>query len=224
MAKAKAVKKAEAITIEAPNFLTMDIEIEGTAPMVQNRFSAKAAAQILNAHIEGPTNKKPKRVPRDIDQEFIDATHLGDDGKYGLPCSAFRNAMISACRVAGFTMTKAKLSVFVLADTIDAEDGQGLVHLNGGDPFMHKGAVRLQSGVTSIAIRPMWKEWNATVRVKWDGDQFTPKDVIHLMMRAGLQVGIGEGRPDSKKSNGMGWGTFRVITEADNAKLNQIAV
>jgi hypothetical protein len=30
------------------------------------------------------------------------------------------------------------------------------------------------------------------------------------MHRVGAQVGIGEGRPDSKNSTGMGWGTFEI--------------
>jgi hypothetical protein len=37
------------------------------------------------------------------------------------------------------------------------------------------------------------------------------------MARVGLQVGIGEGRPDSKNSAGMGWGLF-TIEEAKEGK------
>ena len=207
-------KPVEQITIAAPNFQTMDINIEGTAPLVQHRFGKKAATQMLQTHIEGDKNKNKskKHEARDIDQDYKDATHIGEDGCYGIPAPAFRSAMISACRVAGFQMTKAKLSVFVLADTVDDEDGSPLVHIKG-KPELHKSAVRLANGSTSIAIRPMWKKWSAVVRVQWDGDQFTSSDVINLMARAGLQVGVGEGRPDSKKSNGMGWGTFRILTE-----------
>ena len=50
------------------------------------------------------------------------------------------------------------------------------------------------------------------LRLKWDGDQFTPTDVVNLLSRAGQQVGIQEGRPDSKNSAGMGWGTFEVVS------------
>jgi len=32
-----------------------------------------------------------------------------------------------------------------------------------------------------------------------------------LLARVGMQVGIGEGRPDSKNSAGMGWGLFEVV-------------
>ena len=35
-------------------------------------------------------------------------------------------------------------------------------------------------------------------------------DVTNLMQRVGMQVGIGEGRPDSRDSAGLGWGTFRL--------------
>jgi hypothetical protein len=41
-------------------------------------------------------------------------------------------------------------------------------------------------------------------------DQFTHQDVANLMTRVGLQVGLGEGRPDSKNSAGMGWGLFQI--------------
>jgi len=34
--------------------------------------------------------------------------------------------------------------------------------------------------------------------------------LTNLLARAGLQVGIGEGRPDSKNSAGMGWGLFQI--------------
>jgi hypothetical protein len=39
---------------------------------------------------------------------------------------------------------------------------------------------------------------------------FTPEHVAALLQRAGMQVGIGEGRPDSKRSVGQGWGLFTV--------------
>jgi hypothetical protein len=48
------------------------------------------------------------------------------------------------------------------------------------------------------------------VRVQYDADQFTATDAANLMTRVGAQVGIGEGRPDSKMSAGMGWGTFKL--------------
>jgi hypothetical protein len=36
-------------------------------------------------------------------------------------------------------------------------------------------------------------------------------DVVNLISRVGLQVGIGEGRPDSKQSAGLGYGLFEIL-------------
>jgi hypothetical protein len=56
----------------------------------------------------------------------------------------------------------------------------------------------------------MWREWGLTLKVKFDADQFSATDVTNLLLRAGLQVGVGEGRPDSRESAGLGWGTFEI--------------
>jgi hypothetical protein len=207
----KKVNSKSDVIIAAPNIQTADIKIVGNAPYVQHKFSAKARKQMLDAQIAGPRGKaRTKKEPRDIEADYKGAMHLTSDGKHGIPAPAFRSAMISACRVAGYQMTRAKLAVFVEADDFDQDDGTPLVYLKG-KPELHQGSVRLAKGVASIAIRPMWRKWSATVRVKFDGDMFSLTDIINLLSRAGMQVGIGEGRPDSKASHGMGWGTFDVL-------------
>src|SRR5206468_5831423 len=118
-------------------------------------------------------------------------------------------AMSSACKVCGFAMTRARLSVFVVQDGYDADDGTPLVRIYG-DPVANEMTVRNDNGGADIRWRPMWKEWTATVKVRWDADQFSEADVANLMMRAGMQVGIGEGRPDSPNSNGLGWGMWEL--------------
>jgi hypothetical protein len=110
----------------------------------------------------------------------------------------------------GFVMTRAKLSVFVEPDGFDRNDGTPLVRIVG-EPHIHEASVRNESGVADIRWRPMWNEWSAVVRVTWDEDQFSATDVMNLMLRAGLQVGIGEGRPSSPNSMGLGWGRFEVV-------------
>ena len=207
----KLAPKEGHIIIAPPRMEIVAVRIRGTAPLVQNAFSGRAQRQILEAQQEGSRAKsKKKREARNIEQEYKDAMHLGPNGEHGIPAPAFRSAMISACKVAGFVMTRAKLSVFAEADFLDAEDATPLVAFEG-EPRMHKGHVRLESGVSSIAIRPMWEHWECVVRIKYDADQFSHSDVVNLLMRAGIQVGIGEGRPDSRKSNGMGWGTFEIV-------------
>ena len=128
-----------------------------------------------------------------------------------MPAPAFRNAMISACRTVGYQMTRAKLSIFIEDDGIDHDDGTPLIKFTKGKPHYVEHCVTLATGANDIKPRPMWDPgWEAVLRVRFDADQFTVKDVANLLARAGLQVGIGAGRPDSRSSNGMGWGMFSI--------------
>lgn len=208
-------KKTETkeVVIPRPNLKVAEFNIGGDV-YVQHKFSAKAKAMIRATQEAGSkSTKNKKKVARDFEADYEGAKHYSDEGWNGIPASAFRNAMISACRVAGFTMTIAKLSVFVLGDGFDREDGTPLVRiLTDCEPFDDKRIdyVRNQTGVIDLRARPMWKNWKAVVRVQYDGDQFGEEDVANLLLRVGMQVGIGEGRPDGKKSAGCGWGLFEI--------------
>ena len=138
--------------------------------------------------------------------------YKGEGGWCGIPASSFRNASIDVCRMVGFKMTHAKMSIFIEADGFDELEGTPLVRLIAPNPPERtEMAVRNATGVADIRVRPMWREWGAVVRIRFDEDQFTADDVMNLINRAGMQVGVGEGRPYSKSSNGMGWGMFTVV-------------
>jgi hypothetical protein len=199
----------QAVTIKAPNLQTVAIRIAGKAPYMQHRFSKKA--EIMEKQQQGSTAKgKKQHAARDFEADFRAAQHRSPDGWCGIPAPAFRAALIAACRLVGYQMTKAKLSVFVEADGFCAADGTPLVRLIGQEPEMSTMAVRNDTGVVDIRARPMWRTWGADVRITFDADQFTLADVTNLLARAGLQVGIGEGRPGSKDSAGLGYGLFTV--------------
>ena len=135
--------------------------------------------------------------------------HVSAEGWCGIPASSIRAAMISACRLVGFKMTMAKLSVFVRPEGFDKVDGQPLIRLYG-EPERCDMPTRNATGVFDIRVRPMWREWYAQPVIQFDADQFKLQDVFNLLSRVGMQVGLGEGRPDSKMSSGLGYGTFTV--------------
>ncbi len=198
------------VSIKAPKIETALFRIVGTAPYVQARFSGKAMQAMAAKMTAGSTARgKKAREARDFNDDYTQAMHVSTEGWVGIPAGAFRQGMISACRLVGFKMTLAKLSVFVAADGFDAIDGVPLIRING-TPERIDMAVRNATGVADIRVRPIWREWSADVRVRYDADQFTLNDVTNLMDRVGMQVGIGEGRPDSRQSAGLGWGTFRL--------------
>ena len=208
----KAGGDVEVIRITRPKIREAIINIRGMpdSPYVQHAFSEKARKQMEETQRQGQQAKgKRKREPKDFNAIYEAAKHKSTDGWLGIPASAFRNAAIDVCRMVGIVMTRAKLSVFVVADGIDTADGTPLVRIHGEPEILEK-AVRNESGVADIRWRPMWREWSAAVKVQWDEEQFSASDIYNLFARAGWHVGIGEGRPNSPKSNGMGWGRFEV--------------
>jgi len=200
----------ERIVIAAPNFQTIKVGILGESPYVQHAFSQKTQ-EMMEARMEaGSTAKKGRiRPARDFKEDFKNAQHISRQGWNGIPAPAFRSACIDVCRMVGFQMTRAKMSIFIIADGNDKSDGQPLVKIEG-KPVMFKAGVRLADGSPDVRSRPIWHEWRATLTVRYDGDQFTAQDIVNLIDRAGQQVGVGEGRAFSKKSHGQGWGHFRV--------------
>lgn len=203
----------QSVVISPPNFMTAEFKIKGASPYVQLKFSQKVKEQIKASHEEGQKSKKgKKKEPRDFNEDYSNAIHYSTEGWAGIPASGFRNAVISACRTVNFKMTIAKLSVFFEADGYDQDDGTPLIQING-NPEMVIHHVRNATGVVDLRARAMWREWTAQLRIRWDADQFNISDVTNLIMRVGKQVGIGEGRPDSKSSCGMGWGLFELVNE-----------
>jgi hypothetical protein len=199
------------VIIEAPKFETAKVTIVGDTKLVQHKFSQKARQMIMDKQKLGSVaNKGKKKEPRDFDEMYRGALYTATEGWNGVPAISFRKALVSACRVCGYQMTKGKLALFCEADGFDAE-GTPLVKITKGEPHKHEGYGRIADGGIDVNIRPMWDEgWEAVVRIRYDADMFSQKDVINLLARAGMQVGIGEGRPDSKDSCGCGWGTFRI--------------
>jgi len=204
-------KDPQTIVISPPRFSRGTFLIEGISPYVGNRFAAKGDLMATQKAGSQARTKK-KRSPKDFNALYENAKHLSPEGWCGMPAPAFRNGMISACRLVGFKMTLAKLSVFIHEDGYD-QDGLGIVRITNGRPKQVEHPVRNANGSIDIRSRPMWAPgWQAKVLIEWDEDQFSLTDVTNLLSRVGRQVGIGEGRPDSKDSPGVGWGRFKVVS------------
>jgi hypothetical protein len=211
-------KQTGAFVIQAPNFQTLKVMIEGTAPLMIHRFSMK----MRNAIEEKQTAKDQvarKRPPKDYKAEFNGARYIARQGWDGFYAGCIRNAMIGAARyVDGLQMTKAKGLFFVEADGFDKDDGTPLVKIIGPKPVHDTRPVRLESGVADLRNRPRFDKWSAELRISFDADHISANDVVNLLARAGSQVGICEGRPGAPNSYGIGFGTFAVKSKPKTAK------
>jgi hypothetical protein len=205
-----AVGLVEKVVIRPPNFQSGVINIKGVSPYLGNRFTEKAIRKIEETQREGDrARNRRRRESRDFEGDVEAAKHIAAEGWCGIPAAAFRNALISACKVAGFAMTRAKLTIFVIPDGFDAIDGMPLVKISG-QPKTHKSFGRNDNGSIDLRWRPVWPQWSCALGLRWDADQFSVSDVVNLTARAGLQVGVGEGRPDSRDSNGLGLGLWEI--------------
>lgn len=217
-----AFKKQTAIyTIQAPNFQTLEVTVEGTAPLMIHRFSQK----MMGAIKEKQTAKDQvsrKRAPKDYVAEFNGARYISREGWDGFYAGSIRNAMIGAIRhVDGLQMTRAKGLIFVEAEGFDKADGTPLVRILGSKPAHDTRPVRLESGVADLRNRPRYDVWSAKLRIRFDADHISASDVVNLLARAGAQVGICEGRPGAPNSNGIGFGTFDVKSQPKRAKVDK---
>jgi hypothetical protein len=205
--------EAAPIRITPANIGRAIFRIVGTAPLMTAKFSSRIKANLIKEREEGKRpGARPVREKADYQQAGMEAAYRDADGWYGVHAAAFRAAMISACRLVGLKMTIAKLSIFVDADGYDAEEGTPLTRITVGDPEIRVMPVRNQTGVMDLRARPVWRPgWEMQVRINWDRDQYNLTEITNLLGRVGQQVGIGEGRPDSRESAGLGYGLFLVV-------------
>jgi hypothetical protein len=207
----KQTSQTVGVNIKAPNFKTAEFEIIGTAPLVVHRFSLKEKNRMIMEGEKGKEKGKKRTLEaKSTDEKFEEAKYVSNEGWEGFNASAIRNSMISVCRLVDFKMTLAKMSVFVEADGWDKFEPQIPLVRIFGKAIKQIDIARVETGQPYPCVRAAYHNWKAKVKIRWDADQFNLDDVTNLLARVGVQNGLCEGRPNSKDSAGMGWGTFKL--------------
>ncbi len=199
------------VTIQPPNFKSITLRAEGTAPLLVHKFSEKSRRQMEEAQTSTDKTKK-KREPKDYKAEYQAAKYISTAKWDGVPAAAFRMSMINACRMFdGLPMTKARGAFFIKGQGREKEDGTPLIKIIGKSKHDTR-PVRLESGVADLRNRPRYDDWACELTIEYDADMLSANDVANLLARAGTQVGICELRPQGKKSHGGDLGTWSVVT------------
>ena len=207
----KKTKRSATFDIKAPNFQTIEVAIRGTAPLMVHHFGEKAVNRI-KSNQTSKDKVKGARPPKDYAAEFNSARYISREGWDGFYAGAIRRSMIRACSYGtGLDMTKAKGLLFVEAEGFDIKDGTPLVRIRGDKAVHDSRPGRNDDGGVDIRNRPRYDNWYAILRIRYDADHLPdPNSVLNLLARAGVSVGICEGRPGSPYSDGIGFGTFAV--------------
>jgi hypothetical protein len=180
-------------TIEIPEIKLdrMTVNVQGTSPLLTNRFGENAILAIENKQ-----QKKAKGVKeaRDPDAEFREKLHVieaasgKNPGKYGYPSIGIKKCLVVAGgRFADEKMTHLRGAINVLGS---------LIEIKAPEPTMRTDTVRLQGGVTSIAYRPSFWPWEMEIPLVFNAGIIGPSQILNLFQIAGFAVGFGAWRPE----------------------------
>jgi hypothetical protein len=182
--------------------VTLPIAIKGITPLIPHKWSTKARRMMPG----GPDHGLKVKGKREPEVEAAAALYTLPDGAIGMPATAFKAAMVSACRLipAKLTMTEAKLLFFVEGIGPDQ-----LVPIEFGGRELREDTPRNSDGGADLRYRFAFFPWQAVVRVRFLPSSITPDSVANLLDAAGA-VGIGDWRPGAPKSATGTFGQFQV--------------
>lgn len=197
----------QSVIIEQPNTLFVSVEIKGTAPLIQNKFSQKAIEEMLRKHM-GLSVQREKKIPSECIER---ATVYNSAGKVCIPPTAFKKAMLTAStQVKSLKKTQLRTSIFIVGNSIPITFSRMVPRM---DMVRTSGIGR----TPDVRFRPAFEDWTARLTIEFS-DVLPPQTVVDLVNRAGT-VGVGEWRPERDGT----FGTFvisRNITEAK--ELNEV--
>jgi len=207
--KASTNGKQDTITLQRLTPRILEVTVEGTAPYISHNWAAKSKQMMLDKS-QGKTTKK---LPKDPEQEFEDTIYRLDDGRCGIPATAFRAAIVSGARsFDNVTMVEAKSMVHVEGEWSDHEQ-KHLIPIVGSDPTMWENPVRVGMGTADIRYRAMFKlPWSAHLAIRFLPSQISDEAILALVDAGGFG-GVGDWRPSSPKSMTGSFGTFRVVDD-----------
>lgn len=220
--KSKAPKGAVELTKIVDEAIT--VPIVGLTPVIPHQWAEKAKA-MMRAKQFGETQQK--RVPKDPEEEAEAAMYRLPDGRPGIPSTAFKGAMVAACRFfEGLPMTEGRLMIYVRGEGPDQ-----LVALTGTEK-MREDMPRNATGVVDLRYRTALlvgkdedgnevEPWRADITIVYPPRLISKNSVLALLDAAG-RVGVGDWRPGSPKSNTGTYGTFRIDEDRSVVDLGEV--
>lgn len=208
MPAAKSKTPKAAVELERITDKTITVPVVGLTPVIPHQWSVKAIRMMEDKQV-GKTQQK--REAKDPEEEAENAMYRLPDGRPGIPATAFKGAMVAACRFfEGIPMTEGRLMLY-----IRGEGPEGLVALRGTErvrrdmPRNATGVVDLRYRTALLAEDGDPESWRADITVVYPPRLISESSVLALLDAAG-RVGIGDWRPGSPKSNTGTFGTFRI--------------
>jgi hypothetical protein len=187
----KATAEQQAVTIPPMNIQFVQIELVGDSPLISHAWSKKAKQEMLDKQMK---RAKTAKEAKDPERDFQESLYYTEDGKYGFPATAFKNAAVDACsHVSDLTKVAARGSFHIIGDMVAIE----------GEPTMREDMVRIGMGTADIRYRGEYRTWKAKLQIRYNASMLSAEQIVNLFNTAGFAIGVGEWRPQRDGSYGM---------------------
>jgi len=193
MKEQKAEEKKKVIQLEPIKIKNMRLDLQGTSPLLMNRFSEKKQQEIIDKQMK-KTKQKEARNPQEEVKEKI---HYDEDGNVSFPSAGFKKAMVeSAPYLEGLDKKMARGSFFIKGQFVPIKYSKMVVN---------QATVRLSGmgRVASIAFRPEFRDWSCVLVIDYNSSQISPEQIVNLANLAGFHIGVGEWTPQHSGNFGM---------------------
>lgn len=209
-------KAGAAVQLERIQDQRLVIPIVGLTPLIPHQWAEKAKRMMRDKQF-GKTQQK--REPKNMEEEAEAAIYRLADGRAGMPATAFKGAMVAACRFfSGIPMTEGRLLIFV-----EGEGPDQLVPVRG-EEVIREDMPRNATGVVDLRYRTALlagvegvEPWRADISISFPPRLISAESIVNLLDASG-RVGVGDWRPGSPKSNTGTYGTYRI----DDVKLEEM--
>lgn len=181
---------------------TIVVPIIGLTPVIPHQWSEKAKRLMREKQFGQVVQKREAKNP---EEEAEAAMYRLEDRRAGMPSTAFKAAMVAACRFfEGIPMTEGRLMIYV-----HGEGPQQLVPITG-EEMVREDMPRNATGVVDLRYRTaILSPWTADLTITYPKRLISEGSILALADASG-RVGVGDWRPGSPKSNSGTYGTYRI--------------
>mgnify|MGYP001005159674 CR=1 FL=1 len=232
-------RKTVTVEVNPLQLVRLSLTLVGTTPLIVQRFSHKAQAEMLAKQMKRTFQKEAK----DVFECIEGATYYLDESGQELECPADLN-MIAEGKVGKFidqyrawieTLRKIKKPIYGLPSVcfkksalrgakqigLVMKDAMGAFQIPAPFAVIHGerstrcDMVRIAMNTADIRFRPQWVNWWTEIEVCFNSKMMTEDQIIHMFHAGGFCSGVGEWRPE----RGGIYGQYEIGTQATAQQL-----
>jgi hypothetical protein len=190
--EAAPAKAGAVINLPRLDIQVMEVILDGDAPLICHAWSAKQKRLMLSKQMMEASQGKEAKDP---EADYRDSLYMMEDGSYGFPAVAFKNAAVDACTSLQKSISKvaARQSFHVVGELVRIE----------GKPRPREDMVRVGMGTADIRYRAEFPSWTVKLTIRFNSRVLSAGQIINLLNVAGFAVGVGEWRPEKNGSFGL---------------------